>query len=41
MLNQHCLLVNMSPFGREENPNILFTPTTEPHGLIEATVARA
>jgi len=40
MPNQHCLLVNMAPFGRE-NPNILFTPTTEPHGLIEATVARA
>ena len=39
MPNQHCLLVNLTPFGRE-NPNILFTPTTEPHGLIEATVAR-
>jgi len=39
MPNQHCLLVNLAPFGRE-NPNILFTPTTEPHGLIEATVAR-
>jgi urate oxidase len=40
MPNQHCLLVNLAPFGRE-NPNVLFTPTTEPHGLIEATLTRA
>jgi urate oxidase len=40
MPNQHCLLVNLAPFGRE-NKNVLFTPTTEPHGLIEATVVRA
>jgi len=38
--NLHCLLVNLAPFGRE-NKNVLFTPTTEPHGLIEATVVRA
>ena len=37
--NQHCLLVNLKPFGRE-NKNEIFVPTTEPHGLIEATVRR-
>ena len=38
--NKHCLLINLSPFGLE-NRNELFTPTDEPHGQIEATVARA
>jgi urate oxidase len=39
MPNQHCLLVNLAPFGLE-NQNELFVPTNEPHGLIEATVSR-
>lgn len=38
--NKHCLLVNLQPFGLE-NPNEIFVPTDEPHGLIEATVERA
>jgi len=37
--NQHCLTVNLLPFGLE-NKNELFTPTDEPHGQIEGTVAR-
>jgi urate oxidase len=37
--NQHCLLVNLAPFG-QENKNELFVPTDEPHGQIEGTVAR-
>ena len=40
MPNKHCLLVNLQPFGRE-NRNELFVPTDEPHGQIEATIARA
>ena len=39
MPNLHCLPVNLKPFGRE-NKNELFTPTDEPHGVIEATVER-
>ena len=39
MPNLHCLLVDLKRFGRE-NRNELFIPTEEPHGLIEATVAR-
>lgn len=39
MPNRHCLLVNLSPFGLE-NENELFVPTDEPHGQIEGTVAR-
>jgi urate oxidase len=39
MPNQHCLLVNLAPFGME-NKNELFVPTDEPHGLIEGTVSR-
>jgi len=39
MPNLHCLLVNLEPFGKE-NKNELFVPTDEPHGVIEATVAR-
>lgn len=38
--NIHCLLVNLKPFGME-NANEIFVPTDEPHGLIEATVARS
>jgi urate oxidase len=39
MPNKHCLLINLKPFGLE-NTNELFTPTDEPHGQIEGTVAR-
>jgi len=39
MPNKHCLLINLSPFGME-NKNELFVPTDEPHGQIEATIAR-
>ena len=38
--NKHCLLINLTPFGLE-NHNEVFVPTDEPHGQIEATVARA
>ena len=38
--NKHCLLVNLEPFGMD-NPNAVFVPTDEPHGLIEATLKRA
>ena len=37
--NQHCLLVNLAPFGLE-NRNEIFVPVDEPHGLIEGTVTR-
>jgi urate oxidase len=37
--NKHCLLINLQPFGLE-NHNEIFLPTDEPHGQIEATVAR-
>ena len=37
--NKHCLLVDLAPFGIA-NRNVLFVPTDEPHGQIEATVAR-
>jgi len=37
--NKHCLLINLKPFGLE-NDNEIFVPTDEPHGQIEATVAR-
>jgi urate oxidase len=39
MPNKHCLLIDLSPFGLE-NKNELFVPIDEPHGQIEATVAR-
>src|SRR5581483_2877106 len=39
MPNKHCLLIDLKPFGIE-NRNELFVPTDEPHGQIEATVAR-
>lgn len=39
MPNQHCLPVNLKPFGLD-NANELFVPTDEPHGLIEGTVSR-
>lgn len=37
--NRHCLLVDLSPFGLT-NENEIFLPIDEPHGLIEATIAR-
>jgi urate oxidase len=37
--NKHCLLVNLKPFGLD-NDNEIFVPTDEPHGLIEATIER-
>jgi urate oxidase len=39
MPNKHCLLVNLKPFGLE-NQNEIFLPTDEPHGQIEGTVTR-
>ena len=39
MPNKHHLLVDLAPFGLE-NPNEVFIPTTEPYGLIEATLRR-
>src|ERR1043166_4368664 len=37
--NQHCLLINLEPFGIK-NQNELFVPTTEPYGRIDGTVSR-
>ena len=39
MPNKHCLLINLAPFGLENN-NELFVPTDEPHGDIRAIVTR-
>ena len=39
MPNKHCLLIDLSQFGLE-NKNEVFVPIDEPHGQIEATVAR-
>jgi urate oxidase len=39
MPNKHCLLIDLSPFGME-NRNEVFVPTDEPHGQIEASIAR-
>jgi urate oxidase len=39
MPNRHCLLVDLSPFGMG-NPNEVFLPIDEPHGLIEGTMRR-
>jgi urate oxidase len=40
MPNRHCLWVDLAPFGLD-NPNEVFVPTEEPHGLIEAALTRA
>lgn len=40
MPNKHYIPINMAPFGLE-NPGVVFLPTDEPHGQIEATVGRA
>jgi urate oxidase len=37
--NRHHLLVDLRPFGLD-NPNEIFVPTSEPYGLIEATIRR-
>lgn len=37
--NLHHWLVDLAPFGLD-NDGEIYTPTTEPHGLIEATVRR-
>lgn len=39
MPNKHCLLINLSPFGLQ-NQNEVFVPTDEPFGSIEASVVR-
>jgi urate oxidase len=39
MPNRHCLLVDLKPFGMENN-NEIFVPTNEPFGLISGTVKR-
>ncbi|MDQ6808497.1 MAG: urate oxidase [Verrucomicrobiota bacterium] len=39
MPNKHCLLINLKPFGLE-NQNELFVPTDEPYGQIEGIVVR-
>ncbi len=38
--NLHHWLVDLAPFGLDERPARSTSPTTEPHGLIEATVRR-
>lgn len=37
--NQHHLPVDLAPLGLD-NPNLVFVPVDEPHGVIEATVRR-
>ena len=39
MPNKHSLLIDLKRFG-QENPNEIFVPTDEPHGLIEARIVR-
>jgi urate oxidase len=38
--NRHHLRYDLAPFG-QENPNVVFVATSEPYGLIEATVTRS
>ena len=40
MPNKHCNLVDLSAFG-QDNPNMIFVPTDEPHGSIEARIRRS
>jgi urate oxidase len=37
--NKHYNLIDLSPFHLD-NPKVVFLPTDEPHGLIEATIRR-
>ncbi len=39
MPNKHCLLVDLSRFGKD-NPNEIFVPVDEPHGNIQARLRR-
>jgi urate oxidase len=39
MPNKHCLLINLKPFGLD-NQNDVFVPIDEPHGQIEGSVVR-
>ena len=39
MPNKHHLLMDLTPVGLD-NPNEIFVPTSEPYGLIEATLRR-
>ena len=39
MPNKHFLLADLSHFG-QDNPNHIFVPTDEPHGMIEARICR-
>ncbi|MCJ2082619.1 factor-independent urate hydroxylase [Methylobacterium sp. J-090] len=39
MPNKHYIPINLTPFGLE-NPGVVFLPTDEPHGQIEATIGR-
>ncbi|MEO8334787.1 MAG: factor-independent urate hydroxylase [bacterium] len=39
MPNKHHLLVDLAPIGLD-NPNEVFVPTSEPYGIIEATLKR-
>lgn len=39
MPNLHHLLADLSAFG-QDNPNHIFVPTDEPHGVIQATIER-
>jgi urate oxidase len=39
MPNKHCNLVDLSAFG-QDNPNMIFVPTDEPHGSISARIRR-
>ncbi len=38
--NRHHLRYDLAPFG-QQNPNVVFVATSEPYGLIEATVTRS
>ncbi len=40
MPNKHYIPINLKPFGLD-NSGTVFLPTDEPHGQIEATIARA
>jgi urate oxidase len=40
MPNRHRLLVNLTPFGRE-NANAVFVATDEPYGSITGTLRRS
>jgi len=39
MPNIHCLLVDLSKFGQDNN-NEIFVPIDDPHGLIQCTLKR-